>query len=77
VHTSGLDRYGRQIARVECAGKDAATHQVSTGMAWVFTRYAPADSPLYALQSRARSSGLGLWAYPSPVPPWDWRKLPK
>lgn len=67
------DRYGRTVARVACAGHDAGAHQVRVGMAWVFPRYAPADSPLYALEAAARASRTGLWSDPSPIPPWDWR----
>lgn len=70
------DRYGRTVARVACAGRDAAAHQVSAGMAWVFPRYAPADSPLCPLESEARAARRGLWADPSPVPPWEWRRRP-
>jgi endonuclease YncB( thermonuclease family) len=33
----GLDRYGRTIGVVSCAGWDAATEQDRAGMAWVFT----------------------------------------
>jgi endonuclease YncB( thermonuclease family) len=40
VIDKGLDRYGRTIGVVSCAGWDAATEQVRAGMAWVFTRYA-------------------------------------
>lgn len=74
VVSAGRDRYGRTIGHVTCAGIDAQAHQVSTGMAWVFDRYASPSSPLYALQDAARAARRGLWADPSPVPPWDWRK---
>jgi endonuclease YncB( thermonuclease family) len=39
VIDKGLDRYGRTIGVVSCAGWDAATEQVRAGMAWVFTRW--------------------------------------
>lgn len=70
----GRDRYQRTIARVTCAGTDANAEQVRRGYAWTFTRYARADSPLYALQREARAARRGLWNDPSPVPPWDWRR---
>jgi micrococcal nuclease len=67
------DRYGRIVARVVCAGTDASTTQVSTGMAWVFERYADSRSPLYAAQRNAQSQRRGLWSESTAVPPWDWR----
>lgn len=70
----GRDRYQRTIAQVTCAGTDANAEQVRRGMAWTYTRYAPADSPLYAAQAAARTELRGLWVDRSPVPPWDWRR---
>ena len=73
VETAGTDRYGRTLARVACAGTDASRAQVERGMAWVFTRYAPAWSPLYAVEREARAARRGLWADPAPIAPWTWR----
>lgn len=74
ITTQTKDRYGRIIARVNCSGTDANAEQVKRGMAWVYDRYVT-DRNLYNLQSNTRASKLGLWSEPSPVPPWDWRKL--
>lgn len=70
------DIYQRTIARVSCDGKDASAEQVRLGMAWVYDRYVT-DKSLYLLQNEARSAHLGLWADPSPAPPWAWRKARK
>jgi endonuclease YncB( thermonuclease family) len=67
------DRYRRVLGRVYCAGIDANAEKVRRGMAWVFTRYAPKDSPLYAIQAEARRAERGLWTDSQPVAPWDWR----
>jgi endonuclease YncB( thermonuclease family) len=72
----GLDRYGRTIGLIECDGVDANAEQVRRGMAWVFERYAPRNSPLYGLQGEARGSRRGLWADPHPTAPWQWRLRP-
>ena len=61
------------LAHVRCNGTDAGAEQVRQGMAWVFVRYAPADSPLYAIEAEARAARRGLWATAQPVPPWQWR----
>ena len=70
----GKDRYGRTLARVHCDGVDANAEQVQKGMAWVFVRYAPKDSPLYGLEVAAKLSKQGVWEDDEPVPPWEWRK---
>ena len=74
VDDRGQDRYGRTLGRVICAGVDANAEQVRRGMAWVYERYAPKDSPLYAVQAEARPARRGLWQDARPVPPWEWRR---
>lgn len=70
----GKDRYGRTIGTVTCDGIDAGTQQVRRGMAWVFDRYAPRDSPLYKAQSEAQTARRGLWAQQDALSPWAWRR---
>jgi endonuclease YncB( thermonuclease family) len=70
-----IDRYGRTVAHVECAGTDAGTAQVEAGMAWVFVRYAPAGSDLYRVEREARAGRMGLWSDPHAVAPWIWREM--
>jgi endonuclease YncB( thermonuclease family) len=70
----GRDRYGRTLARLRCDGVDANAEQVRRGYAWVFTRYARANSPLYALQLDAQAARRGLWTDGAPTPPWKWRR---
>jgi endonuclease YncB( thermonuclease family) len=70
----GADRYGRTLARVYCAGKDANREQVRRGMAWVFDRYVR-DRSLYADQDEARTAKRGLWSDAHPIPPWEWRRM--
>jgi endonuclease YncB( thermonuclease family) len=74
VETRGNDRYGRVLGRVVCDGVDSNREQVSRGMAWVYARYAPKGSPLYALQAEAREAKRGLWSDLNAVPPWEWRQ---
>jgi endonuclease YncB( thermonuclease family) len=70
----GQDRYKRTLATVTCAGKDANAEQVRRGYAWTYTRFARADSPLFAIESEARTAHRGLWSDPAAVAPWDWRR---
>jgi endonuclease YncB( thermonuclease family) len=74
IDVRGRDRYKRSIAQVTCDGRDANAEQVRRGYAWAYTRYAPAGSPLHAIQHDAQSAHRGLWTDPSPVAPWDWRR---
>jgi endonuclease YncB( thermonuclease family) len=76
VRSSGKDKYGRVLGRVECKGMDANTEQVRRGMAWVYDRYVT-DRSLYALQNEARATHLGLWADKTPTAPWLWRSQQK
>ena len=69
----GKDRYRRTLARVYCDGIDANAQQVRRGMAWVYRKYTPKDSPLYAVENEAKSARRGLWADPAPMAPWEWR----
>ena len=72
VRAKTTDRYGRTVARVTCAGTDANSVMVEAGMAWAFTKYVT-DPRLPELQASAMAKRAGLWADPSPVPPWEWR----
>ena len=74
VDDRGKDRYGRTLGRVSCAGVDANAEQVRRGMAWVYVRYAPKDSPLYALEAEARAARREIWSEANPVAPWQWRQ---
>jgi len=76
VQSSGRDRYGRVLGRVECGGLDANAEQVRRGMAWVYDRYVT-DRRLYALQTEAKAARLGLWAESAPTAPWVWRSQHK
>jgi micrococcal nuclease len=71
-----IDRYGRTVATVTCAGTQANRAQVERGMAWVYLQYNK-DRSLPALQATAKKAGKGLWADAKPVPPWVFRHPPK
>jgi endonuclease YncB( thermonuclease family) len=66
------DRNKLYIGHVTCGGIDASAEQVRRGMAWVSPSFTQPGSPLYELEAHARVRGIGLWADPRPIPPWDW-----
>lgn len=74
VKPRSKDRYGRTIARIEVGGRDVSLIQAETGLAWWYQRYAKTDTAISAAQNKAKAKKAGLWADPSPVAPWDFRK---
>jgi micrococcal nuclease len=46
---------------------------VKDGWCWWYRKYAPGDTVLEGLENEAHEGGIGLWADPQPVPPWEWR----
>ncbi len=69
------DRWGRLVASVTLDdGRDLGRELVRDGMAWWYRQYAPNDNQLRDLERAAREAKTGLWADPSPVEPWVWRK---
>lgn len=73
VVDQGKDRAGRWVARVYVDGVDVNRELVAQGAAWHYAA-ASSDPSLGDLEARARSSRIGLWAEPDPVPPWQWRQ---
>lgn len=73
------DPYGRLVARVFVGDKDVALEQVRTGLAWHYRRYESDQTPserreFSVAEQHAREAGIGLWADPSPLPPWRYRE---
>lgn len=81
------DKYGRTIGKVwvapascgNCAKTvDANLAQLTAGMAWWYRQYAKeqpvGDQNQYSrAEAEAQNRRTGLWADPSPLPPWEWR----
>ena len=73
LEKTGEDYYGRILARVFCDEINANTHQLITGMAWVYDEYNKTMDN-YQYQIKAKKRELGLWSEEFPLPPWDFRK---
>lgn len=76
------DRYGRAVCRVFVDGVDVGLEQIRRGFAWHYVKYAheqrPADRAEYSqAENVARSAHSGLWSFSDPIPPWDYRRIPK
>jgi endonuclease YncB( thermonuclease family) len=73
------DRYGRLVGKVMIDGVDVNLEQIKDGLAWFFRKYQnelSAEDRLTYLHAEeyAKENRLGLWVYPDPVPPWEFRK---
>ena len=67
------DRYGRIVGRIYVDSTDVNRELVAQGFAWVYRKYSN-DAELLELEAQAMEKGLGLWADPNPIPPWEWRR---
>lgn len=72
IRKTGVDRYGRTLARVAVDGVDANAKLVEEGLAWHYRQYS-SDANLARLETEARAAKRGLWADPSALPPWEFR----
>lgn len=78
VQALDTDRYGRTVARIVLEdGRDLGRELVREGLAWWYRQYAADDAELGALEQDARAARRGLWADPSPQPPWEHRRQRK
>ena len=73
------DSYDRLVGIVYLDSREVNLEQLRAGYAWWYRAYA-AEQPHDARTSyeraelQARQERRGLWADPSPVPPWAWRR---
>jgi endonuclease YncB( thermonuclease family) len=68
------DQYGRVVGSVYAGKQLVNLSLVREGYAWWYRRFAPHDHQLQKAEEEARNKGVGLWALPNPVAPWDWRR---
>jgi endonuclease YncB( thermonuclease family) len=47
-----------------------------TGLAWHHKKYS-SDPVLAEAEEQARRLKKGLWSMPNPVPPWEYRRMPR
>ena len=74
IEKTGVDRYGRTIARVRADGVYVNSRMVEQGLAWAYRQYLT-DENIAKAEAIAKSQKVGLWSdHPSQiVPPWEWR----
>ena len=71
-----IDRYGRNVGRINIDGKEVAKEMLKEGMVWVYTAYCkiPECKHWKELETQAKTAKIGLWANPTAQEPWQWRK---
>jgi endonuclease YncB( thermonuclease family) len=76
VSILGRDKYGRVIGVVSVEGRDVSLSLLEAGLAWHYVKYDQSEAYAEA-ESAAKQARRGLWLDNKPIPPWDWRKMPK
>jgi micrococcal nuclease len=77
VIVKGRDYFGRTLGEIILPDKKSLTHElVKKGLAWHFKRYSK-DKVLAELELNARKTKVGLWSFPNPIAPWEFRKEKK
>lgn len=81
IESFGHDTYGRMIGIVfDERSRNVNLLQLENGAAWLYSLFAGKPEFANYLQSfkaaeqRARMQRIGLWANPSPTPPWTFRR---
>jgi endonuclease YncB( thermonuclease family) len=76
VESVTKDRYGRTVGIVWDSEVNINQEMVRAGYAWVYRKYCDKYfcSEWLGLEDKARSSRIGLWQEPDPIPPWEWRR---
>lgn len=82
VEWNKKDRYGRLVGKVIIDGVDVNLEQIRYGLAWFYRKYQnelTQNDRLDYLHAEeiARKNKFGLWVYPEPEAPWDFRKSKK
>lgn len=72
----GTDPYNRWIIDSKIGSVSLDSLEIARGWAWHYKTYSH-KSWLGTLESNARSLGLGLWACPESMEPWQYRRLSK
>ncbi|GHU37404.1 putative endonuclease [Betaproteobacteria bacterium] len=73
VIEAGHDHYGRTVGTIYLGRINVNQELVRRGMAWA-DRYHSGNPALLHIEAEARRQKRGLWANPSPEPPWNFRK---
>ena len=74
VHVVDTDKYGREIGKIYQDTIYVNNKMVATGNAWWYYYFAKADVDLKESHKSARDRKIGLWRYPNPQNPYEYRQ---
>lgn len=77
IKDNGYDRYDRLIGIIylDSGYRSSSVNEklIKNGLAWHYKTYD--KNPEWAkLEVTARRKKIGVWSFPNPVPPWDFRR---
>ena len=74
VEYTSTDQYGRILGIIFLGDTDINLQMVRDGCAWHYKHFD--STPAYVeAENDAQAAKRGLWAYPDPIPPWEFRKM--
>ncbi|MFS8000361.1 putative staphylococcal nuclease (SNase-like), SNase-like, superfamily [Helianthus anomalus] len=73
VHVYYIDKFKRCVADVYCNNNLVQKTLLEKGAAWHYKLYDSREE-LVKCELLAKKNKVGLWAYPNPMPPWEWKR---
>jgi len=67
------DKYDRAVVILKNKNSNINQNMLENGHAWVYRQY-QSDKTWIRLEQQAKKNKQGLWRFPRPLPPWEWRR---
>jgi micrococcal nuclease len=74
IVSKSKDKYKRTLADVYFNKEHINLKMVANGFAWHYKKYS-SNIILAKAELNARTKKIGLWSFPNPIAPWDFRKI--
>ena len=74
ILVDSYDQYGRAIGQVYVGNTSVNQAMIERGAAWWYQYYAPNNKAFQRAFENAQAQKIGLWAYPNPQNPYEYRK---
>lgn len=74
LNRTGIDKYGRSLAVLFIEKVNINLESIKNGCSWHYRQYSK-DNDYSQAEIQAKGQKMGLWQYPNPIPPWEYRRL--